>query len=545
MPTTRTNTAEPVQVIEVPPDDHASDKRAETSARALETAATTRLLPVGSGLIAAGSGVLVAGASVYSAAGLPGLVVSGVLAGGAATTEMARRLHNKRGGTGKPTRATSRPSKLSTGFLAGRSDRARAHKGLAGLGNQRTSAGKGSRLFTAANRKGLGNSGVSKSPARRSNHARSGGLSTSASGLLRKNRSGRGAGLKGSDQSRLRKERSGLFGPKNPTSRGVRPIRSGLGISGLAGRSRSGKSLSPFRRSATSRRGQGLVPSGQARAGAARTGRRSGLRIRPAWAVPALRGIGRRSKSAALGARKAHKAFRKVAAQSTPRRAAGMARRLTSRGKSRSSWGRVRRAIGGMAAAGVAAGWVGSRNLGRKARAAYAAHPTPPTRTSKVDTPQVSQIVRIPASQIPATAGVLASVPFPRTAVTSHTISGARAAGTSQGGKMSGFRFHEITSELLSAASRYQPENMAQVGRDLQLLPEALMNVAQALKVTMSRMTNEPVNPKIIELVGQVYQMQMQASQAAGDITPAYRALHKSDLDRHEAPRPNEHMWNV
>ncbi len=115
---------------------------------------------------------------------------------------------------------------------------------------------------------------------------------------------------------------------------------------------------------------------------------------------------------------------------------------------------------------------------------------------------------------------------------------------TTEGG--TSMRFAELAAEMRAAASSYAPEDMMQVARDLARLPEALADVAHAVRVITIRAANElPVHPAVTELLAGVYDGLMKAAVASAEVAPTMRRVHEADIARHEAPRPGERLWNV
>ena len=109
-----------------------------------------------------------------------------------------------------------------------------------------------------------------------------------------------------------------------------------------------------------------------------------------------------------------------------------------------------------------------------------------------------------------------------------------------------GFEFAQIAGELSAAAARYQPESMTQVAVDLQRLPEALGNIAAALKVTVERAGAEyPLHAQVVEVLAQCHQQMAAVAEASAEVYPAFRRLHEIDLARIEQPRTNERMWDI
>ena len=111
---------------------------------------------------------------------------------------------------------------------------------------------------------------------------------------------------------------------------------------------------------------------------------------------------------------------------------------------------------------------------------------------------------------------------------------------------MSGHHFLGPAMEMHRIAGAYRPEGMMQVGRDFGGLAEALEHVAESMKVTTARADAEdPLDPRIIEMMQQIYGLQMKAAELAQQLKPAFLACHRVDIDRLQNPRTGEAAWDV
>jgi hypothetical protein len=118
--------------------------------------------------------------------------------------------------------------------------------------------------------------------------------------------------------------------------------------------------------------------------------------------------------------------------------------------------------------------------------------------------------------------------------------------GTMNGG---GHHFLAPAMEMERIASTYTPDSMMQVGTDFAKLPDALEHVANAMKISTARADQEqPLDPRIIELMQGLYTLQMKAVELSRELVPAFKNLHDVDIARIEAPRKGvqaESMWDV
>lgn len=112
-----------------------------------------------------------------------------------------------------------------------------------------------------------------------------------------------------------------------------------------------------------------------------------------------------------------------------------------------------------------------------------------------------------------------------------------------------GHHFVAPAVEGARAAANYQPTGMMQVIADFAGLEEALQLHAEAMRVTVENADAKfPLDPRVIETMRQIYQLQLKASELARELQPAARKLHETDIARIESPRKGregERMWDV
>ena len=112
-----------------------------------------------------------------------------------------------------------------------------------------------------------------------------------------------------------------------------------------------------------------------------------------------------------------------------------------------------------------------------------------------------------------------------------------------------GHHFLAPAMELERIAGTYTPDGMMQVGRDFAALPDALQHIANAMKTTTARADAEqPLDPRIVEIMQQIYRLQIKASELARELGPAFRKLHQVDIERLQNPRKGrsaEAQWDV
>jgi hypothetical protein len=154
------------------------------------------------------------------------------------------------------------------------------------------------------------------------------------------------------------------------------------------------------------------------------------------------------------------------------------------------------------------------------------------------------------AANGPAMTGpTIASAPAPIAPyVRRPTTVGGSPSNT--GGRMTGgHHFLAPAMEMERIATTYTPDGMMQVGRDFASLPDALEHVANSIKISTARADAEqPLDPRIVDIMQQIYLLEMKAAQLARDLAPAFRKLHDLDIARLQAPRKGrqgESQWDV
>lgn len=109
-----------------------------------------------------------------------------------------------------------------------------------------------------------------------------------------------------------------------------------------------------------------------------------------------------------------------------------------------------------------------------------------------------------------------------------------------------GHHFLAPAMELERIASTYSPEGMMQVGRDFGALPDALQHIANSMKISTARAhAEQPLDPRIVEIMQQIYRLQVQAAELARELPNAFRKLHHVDIERLQNQRQNEREWDV
>lgn len=203
------------------------------------------------------------------------------------------------------------------------------------------------------------------------------------------------------------------------------------------------------------------------------------------------------------------------------------------RSKARKATGRRMKQLGGATLDGlrslVAATWTGIRKRDRKAVLARLRDVWSRRRTARKNKTAPT------APAVPAVAG---SVRRPTTT-------------TSTGGTVmpGGHHFVAPAMEMARIAANYSPTGMLQVGEDFAGLQQALELNAEAMKITVENAdTKFPLDPRIVEVMRQIHQLQLKAADLAQDLPAAFEHLHQVDLERLRNPRKGktgESMWDA
>ena len=112
--------------------------------------------------------------------------------------------------------------------------------------------------------------------------------------------------------------------------------------------------------------------------------------------------------------------------------------------------------------------------------------------------------------------------------------------------RVSTYPILSAAAEMNAVAASYAPENPFVIARELDQLPDVTDHVALAIRTYTQRLDDDyPLHPAVISKLQEVYAAQAQLRSLAEEVGPLYRQVHAKDLEREEAPRRNEHLWNV
>lgn len=251
------------------------------------------------------------------------------------------------------------------------------------------------------------------------------------------------------------------------------------------------------------------------------------------------RAIGRRAAQAGRAARqkaapriaRAREASRALDAH-TGHLASRAGRRIAQGGRRTGRWARA------------ACGWA-DRRTGQQASTRWAALVARwPWLARRTPTPTPEATAAAPAPTTTAeTPTVAPPAPVTRTMPISTALTGVtrRYTPMSHGSPLAA-----ISGEMVASVSRYLPEDMWEVARDLDQLSQLPENVAMALRtMTRNLEVGYPLDQRVVQMLGEFYAAIAQTSAMADQISMAFRKIHADDIKRDEAPRIAERLWNV
>ncbi|GGQ81159.1 hypothetical protein [Streptomyces flaveolus] len=454
-------------------------------------------------VIGATNTTVIGATAAYQAAGPFGLAAAGATAVALAAGTVVQRRRTVRSRT---TAAAGRPRSGATGSPWGRT-RGGAAGGGAGRG---AASGRGSGRGGAQTRGGAGRRGGSRGAAA----GAQGGAAPRSPGRTRR---GALASLMG------RGAASGLA-PRANTPRGAgRHRRRGQG--GTTPSAANGAQRTPRRdRNRGARPGWVRPAASAARRGMAGAGRATGRTVRAAG-----RGIAAAVRHTARAGRRGV-----VSPVAAAWRRTANARRAAARGTGRAAGAVWDGALAGLAGLGSAVWHRGVRAGLRTLVAVWRRR-----RNRRVE----QRTARGPAMTGPE----IASTPAPVATTVRRPASAGGSPSTHGGTTMSGgHHFLAPAMEMERIAATYTPEGMMQVGRDFAALPDALEHVANAMRITTARADQEqPLDPRIVELMQNIYNLQIRAAELARELPGAFRQLHAVDIERLQNQRANEREWDV
>lgn len=101
----------------------------------------------------------------------------------------------------------------------------------------------------------------------------------------------------------------------------------------------------------------------------------------------------------------------------------------------------------------------------------------------------------------------------------------------------------EMAAEIQQIIRKYYPEGMVEVLAAYDLWPRALVALGDAWREWHNRAAERyPLSPVVIQLIEAVAKNQKRTAEAAAEIAPAIRSLHRQELDNLEDPR--KAMWD-
>lgn len=123
----------------------------------------------------------------------------------------------------------------------------------------------------------------------------------------------------------------------------------------------------------------------------------------------------------------------------------------------------------------------------------------------------------------------------------------ATTAPTTGGTTMSGLPAAATATDMAAVMARYAPEDAWSVVAESKQWPTVSAQVAMSVKNYADQLEAErfPLNEAVIEKLHEYAQALASTRSIAEEIEPLIRKAHQADLDKQDAPRGNERLWNV
>ena len=100
--------------------------------------------------------------------------------------------------------------------------------------------------------------------------------------------------------------------------------------------------------------------------------------------------------------------------------------------------------------------------------------------------------------------------------------------------------------DFRAAMAKYTPANMFEFVAHLGEMSKMVADFAGGIQAMATKTADElPAAPLVGELLAEISRMARTAGHAAQEVAPAARRAHEMELARQEAPRKNEHMWDI
>ncbi|MGW2397049.1 hypothetical protein ACWCYY_10895 [Kitasatospora sp. NPDC001664] len=179
----------------------------------------------------------------------------------------------------------------------------------------------------------------------------------------------------------------------------------------------------------------------------------------------------------------------------------------------------------------------------------------PGTPAGAAAVPVPAENVNWPAAHRPTGSDQPGAVPGATGAATSpitlgkSTVKEFTVSDQQSGSTVPAFSLSSAADVLLQAAATFDPEQMTEFEQLITDLPVAYGALQEALRVlTELAMERLPVEPVVVEEIGEGYRAMSKVVQALEEVAPTYRRAHQVDIDRTENPRNGleaERKWNV
>ena len=105
---------------------------------------------------------------------------------------------------------------------------------------------------------------------------------------------------------------------------------------------------------------------------------------------------------------------------------------------------------------------------------------------------------------------------------------------------------HGVIAEAFNQLAQFQPEGAMEMERFLAMQHELFTNIGTAYQTLADRMSSDmPFGPAVSDSTRDLGAAFVGMSALAQDVHTTFRQEHETELQRIEAPRTNEQMWDT
>lgn len=247
-----------------------------------------------------------------------------------------------------------------------------------------------------------------------------------------------------------------------------------------------------------------------------------------------------------------------------PFKAARDARRAHVKGREGRRYTPLRSFLGGMAAGGLALGWVptrgGFRLLRRGGKAIWARTLGRGKNKTQQDgagpakgkTPAATVEESAAAGQRTETTTMPVPAPKPGPPVAApHPTAGGTIMSDLQSDPATQMSndpilrgLYELGQEMVKAANKYDPQDMLNVGRGINTLPAIAAQFTEVVKILSQKHERVPMHQAVRDTIAEAIKVQGDVEQTYTVAAPAFFRIHRDQILALLHPVENAHMWD-